>query len=145
VASDYEVGHGKPPKSTQFKKGQSGNPKGRPKGSKNFATVYHKVGREFVTVKENGRTRRLTKQEAIARRFTNAALTGPDRAIRDYVNITRALPEPEPDGLVAAGVPESHQKVMADIIRRIRDCEPPEHPGIDDGQPVTTNEEGDEQ
>jgi hypothetical protein len=65
VASDYEVGHGKPPKSTQFKKGQSGNPKGRPKGSKNFATVYHKVGREFVTVKENGRTRRLTKQEAL--------------------------------------------------------------------------------
>lgn len=31
----YDVGYGKPPKSAQFKKGQSGNPKGRPKGSKN--------------------------------------------------------------------------------------------------------------
>lgn len=46
---DYKVGPGKPPKHTRFKPGQSGNPKGRPKGSQNVKTVLNKVGRESVT------------------------------------------------------------------------------------------------
>jgi Family of unknown function (DUF5681) len=33
--NSYAVGHGKPPEATRFKPGQSGNPKGRPRGKKN--------------------------------------------------------------------------------------------------------------
>ena len=36
----YAVGWGKPPRHTRFKKGQSGNPKGRPPGSKNMNTLW---------------------------------------------------------------------------------------------------------
>jgi hypothetical protein len=52
---DYEVGHGKPPRHTRFKKGQSGNPRGRPKGSKNLPTLLTEALNEPVVVAENGK------------------------------------------------------------------------------------------
>ncbi len=36
--SDYEVGYGKPPRHTRFQPGRSGNPRGRPKDTKNLKT-----------------------------------------------------------------------------------------------------------
>ena len=52
---DYEVGYGRPPKDKQFKKGQSGNPKGRPKGSRNFRTDLQEELQMQVQVTENGK------------------------------------------------------------------------------------------
>jgi hypothetical protein len=49
---DYEVGYGKPPKETKFAQGKSGNPKGRPKGSKNIATLFMEIGRQPIRVTE---------------------------------------------------------------------------------------------
>ncbi len=57
----YEVGYGRPPEATKFRPGQSGNPSGRPKGSKNLATLVLKHLQTKVTVRENGRERRMSK------------------------------------------------------------------------------------
>ena len=59
---DYEVGYRNPPHHTQFKKGQSGNPRGRPCGSKNLKTLVNEVLNELVTITENGRRRKITKR-----------------------------------------------------------------------------------
>ena len=75
------VGPGKPPKNTQFKPGQSGNPKGRPKGSKNFASILQSELSKKVTLIIDGKTKRLTVQEVIARRLTTDGMKGVPKSI----------------------------------------------------------------
>ena len=79
---DYEVGFKKPPKATRFAKGQSGNPNGRPKGKKNMATVIMAAANELVTINENGKTRQITKFEAICKQIHNKAIGGDIGATR---------------------------------------------------------------
>ncbi len=59
ASADYEVGRGKPPRSSQFKPGQSGNPGGRKKGSRNFRTIVLEVLDSEIELTEGGRTRRV--------------------------------------------------------------------------------------
>jgi hypothetical protein len=78
---DYEVGYGKPPKSTRFKKGQSGNPRGRPK--KLASTVAGQVARlmgEQYSARINGEVVSMTGEEMIARRLMENALKGDAKA-----------------------------------------------------------------
>ena len=78
----YAVGKGKPPEHTRFQKGQSGNPTGRRKGSKNVATLLKQALNERVVVTENGRRKRITKLEAMLKQLANKAASGDHRAIK---------------------------------------------------------------
>jgi hypothetical protein len=78
----YEVGYGRPPRHTRFPKGRSGNPKGRPKGSKNSATLLMDALRERVVISENGRRKTITKQQAIVKQIVNKAASGDHRSIQ---------------------------------------------------------------
>ena len=71
---NYEIGYRKPPKATQFKPGQSGNPRGRSKGSKGGKTLLRQALDEKVEVNEGGITRRLTKRELFFRALVARAL-----------------------------------------------------------------------
>lgn len=75
--SDYKVGYRKPPVHSRFRKGRSGNPKGRSKGSKNFATELQEVLRSPISMQlSDGRIRKVTKRRAAAERVVRDALTG---------------------------------------------------------------------
>ena len=78
--ADYEVGYGKPPKATQFKKGQSGNPKGKPKGHKNFKTDLKEALDATISVRVDGREKKMTKQRAFIESLLGQSLQGNDRA-----------------------------------------------------------------
>ena len=87
---DYEVGYGKPPRNTQFKKGQSGNPRGRPSGSKNLATLVSEALNEPVIVVENGGRRKITKREAI-KQLVNRSTKADRRVIKILLDIVREI------------------------------------------------------
>jgi hypothetical protein len=78
---DHKVGYKKPPKHSQYKKGQSGNPRGRPKGTKNFKTDLMEELSEQVIISEGGKQMPVSKQRALIKRTTQKALSGDMRAI----------------------------------------------------------------
>lgn len=80
--SNYETGYGKPPRHTRFQKGHSGNPKGRPRGSKNSATLLMEALHEPVIISENGRRKKITKQQVIIKQIVNKAASGDYRSIQ---------------------------------------------------------------
>ena len=100
----YEVGFSKPPRSTQFKPGQSGNPAGRPHGAKNFATALEDELRAPVTVTENGKRKRISKREVIAKHLVNKAASGDLKAIPLLLNEIRYR-----EGHAAAGLDDEYQ------------------------------------
>ncbi len=79
---NYKVGYGKPPPQRRFQSGQSGNPKGRPRGSKNLTTLLQQALDEKVIITENGRRKRITKREAWAKQLANKAASGDSRTAK---------------------------------------------------------------
>lgn len=120
-----ETGYAKPPKRRQFRKGQSGNPKGRPKGSKNFNTIFHEVGRQKVKVTDNGITREITKFEASAMQLMNKAAAGDMRALNTLMGWVRLFQEvvEAPEKSTPLNT-EDDKAVMENIIKRMREIDP---------------------
>ena len=114
---EYDVGYGKPPAETRFQKGQSGNPKGRPKGSKNLATIVRQAANERVTIVVKGKQRSITKLEAAAKQLANKAAQGDLKAMQMLLPQLAAL-----DASVVAQplevIAEDDKAVMASLLKR---------------------------
>ena len=90
-AGDYDVGYGKPPKHTRFKPGQSGNPNGRPKGTKNLKTDLSEELGEKILVREGDRARHVSKQRAMVKALMARSLKGDTRAASLLISMMMRL------------------------------------------------------
>ena len=81
-----KVGRGNPPKHTQFRKGTTGNPKGRPKGSKNLSTYLMEAARDQVSATVGGKTRKISKIQATAMQLATKAAGGDQAAIGKFLD-----------------------------------------------------------
>jgi hypothetical protein len=86
MGKDYTIGYRKPPEHSRFVKGTSGNPKGRPKESKNLKTDLAEVLREKITIRVGERTMKVTKQRALALSLVARGVKGDSRAANITLN-----------------------------------------------------------
>jgi hypothetical protein len=77
----YEVGYRRAPVATRFKRGQSGNPKGRPTGNKTLKPLLDMILNEKVSLREGDRVRRVPKAEAVLRGIVINAMKGDQKSV----------------------------------------------------------------
>ena len=80
AGTSYSIGYGKPPRQHRFQPGHSGNPKGRPKGTKNTATLVREILDRKIEVRSGGTPRKVTVREGILTGFAQASIKGDTKA-----------------------------------------------------------------
>jgi Family of unknown function (DUF5681) len=118
---DYEVGYKRPPVQTRFQPGCSGNPKGRPKGAKNFKAELQEELNERVRIKEGERTKRVSKQRAIIKTLVKHTLQGDPRAMKTLLDLVYREPVASaPDVLATDELTGEEDELLTAIKKQLQ-------------------------
>jgi hypothetical protein len=136
--ADYVVGYGRPPKATQFTEGKSGNPKGRPKGSRPVGAVLQDIIQQKVSVTESGKTRRIPVLEVMLRRLANDAMRSDQRAIKLLLSLVDRYADSPETALQLRHLLDEDEVILAQYLREPTSAIPnppstPDDEGRDDG------------
>lgn len=119
---DEKTGYKQPPKTGQFKAGKSGNPKGRPKGTRNLKTDLNVLLRKRIVVREDGETRHVSRQEAMLLSLFSKAVRGDVKASNSLLAMVMKLDPPplknlEPE---TESVSASDSEIIQQFLERSR-------------------------
>ena len=118
---DQEVGYRKPPKATQFQKGQSGNKAGRPKGSRNLSSVFADELNAKVSINENGSRKTVSKQQIVVKQIVNNAAAGDPRHGKIVLSqIAEIEAKAEAFSAMSDGLSEIEAKILHTIHARMQ-------------------------
>jgi len=115
---DYEVGYGKPPAQSRWKKGQSGNPSGRPKASRGLKADLHAELISRMEIQMNGKRISGTKQQLMLKTLTARAAAGDVRAIKALIDLVMQIFGPEDRGGDAKRLSAQDQQILDELLGR---------------------------
>ncbi len=114
-----KIGYRNPPEHTQFKPGQSGNPRGRPKGSGNLKTGLRDQLKQRMTYRENGEEKKASKQNIMLASLMAKAMKGDVRAIQLVCNLTMKLLGDDMTEQEITPLSQDDSAVLEDFIQRM--------------------------
>jgi hypothetical protein len=114
-----DVGYGKPPKHTRFRKGTSGNPRGRTKGISNWATILKRTLQEKTIINDKGVRKTVPKIEAIFKRLGDKAASGDLQAARQVTPLYITAEAETAPGLNKSSFSDTDKKIMKRLLERL--------------------------
>jgi hypothetical protein len=115
-SADYVVGYRRPPKATQFTAGKSGNPRGRPRGSRPVGAILQEIIQQKVSVTEGGKTRRIPALEVMLRRLANDAMRSDQRAIKLLLSLVDRYAESPETALQLRDMLAEDEAILAQYL-----------------------------
>jgi hypothetical protein len=116
----YAIGYGKPPTTSRFKPGKSGNAKGRPKGQKNLKTLIRQAMTAMISVQEGTSSRKVSKLEGVVLRQLQSALKGDDRSAMAVMKIATQLGilDEAADAGAETMLSPSDERILHELVER---------------------------
>ena len=112
MSSNNGTGYKQPPKHTQFKPGKSGNPAGRPKGTKNLRTDLSEELNDKIWITEGGQSHACSKQRAMVKSMLAKALKGDTSAARVLVNLIIGFEQVDSQERAQEGLNQDDREVL---------------------------------
>ncbi|MGJ8562823.1 MAG: DUF5681 domain-containing protein [Alphaproteobacteria bacterium] len=112
----YKVGYGRPPKGTRFKKGQSGNPKGRQRGSRNYSTDVKEALKTPVRITIDGTTKTMSRQRASIEMLVQKAFSGNDRLLMEFQRLAAMYNDDEDVSDAQKSLPNKDVDIIAQFL-----------------------------
>ena len=113
------TGYKRPPASKRWKKGQSGNPSGRKRGTLNLRTDLLAELSELIQIQEGGSARKITKQRALLKSLAARGIKGDARAANLILNLIARLLENEPETSITADLSAQDEAILHDFGQRL--------------------------
>ena len=136
---DYEVGYKRPPIETRFRKGNNANPHGRPRGSKNLASLLDRALDAPVMVVEDGARRRLTKRDMVIAQLVDRSARADLRAIKILLDMLEKL---ERRAAFGSAEPSEENEALEQLRARLARFSLTHAAGLPDAPPSPKEDEG---
>lgn len=116
--ANYEVGYSKPPKHTRFQPGQSGNSKGRPKGTRNLSSDLKDELGERIRIREGDQEKSISKQRALVKALVAKALKGDTRAATVLIAMVDRYIVPDTSATDTRPLSRTEEQILDDFLRQ---------------------------